>query len=232
MTPDTAYHGPMGAHFAAHATHSTYNAHTDRPAMLELAGDVTDLRILDLGCGAGHYAEEFLAGGAAHITALDGSATLVRAARDRIGPDPRVALYQHDLEQPLDFLADAAYDLAVLALVYHHIDAHAQLLAGIRRLLRPGGTLLVSTTHPTADWRYAGGSYFETGRLRLPFDEFTLSYRRLTVETFLGELLGAGFVLERLVEARAVEAARRADPRRYEKTHREPTSMAVRLNSP
>ncbi|TVL91046.1 class I SAM-dependent methyltransferase [Streptomyces sp. SAJ15] len=231
MRADTAYHGEMGERFAAQATDSAYNAHTDRPAMLRLAGDVSGLRVVDLGCGAGHYAVELLERGAARVVGVDGSESMLRAAERRLGD--RAVLRRHDLEEPLTFLEDQSFDLAVMALVYHHIDAREQLLAEIRRVLRPGGTLLVSTTHPTGDWNYFGGSYFSDERVELPFDgRFALSYWRMTLERFLGELLGARFVLEELAEPRATEKARLADPRRYEKTHTSPSFLAVRLRRP
>ncbi|QCX81820.1 putative S-adenosylmethionine-dependent methyltransferase [Streptomyces sp. YIM 121038] len=150
MTAETAYHGEMGEQFAAQATDSAYNAHTERPAMRELAGEVRGLRVLDLGCGAGHLAAEFLERGAGAVTGAEGSASLLAAARERLGD--RAALHRHDLEEPLTFLRDGTFDLAVMALVYHHVEARGQLLAEIRRVLRPGGTLLVSTSHPTSDW--------------------------------------------------------------------------------
>jgi hypothetical protein len=46
MPAETAYH-ELGDHFAKNADTSPYNAYTDRPAMLALAGDVAGLRILD-----------------------------------------------------------------------------------------------------------------------------------------------------------------------------------------
>ncbi|CAM5278701.1 class I SAM-dependent methyltransferase [Streptomyces aurantiogriseus] len=233
MEAETAYHGEMGEQFAARATTSAYNAYTDRPAMLRLAGDLGGLRVLDLGCGAGHYAAELLERGAARVVGVDGSESLLRAARARLGDRAAAALHHHDLEEPLTFLADGSFDLVVMALVYHHVDARAQLLAEIRRVLRPGGTLLVSTTHPTADWTYFGGSYFADDRVTLPFGTgYAITYRRMTLETFLGELLAAGYVLEELAEPRATEEARRLDPGRYEKTHRAPTFVAVRLRRP
>ncbi|MEW2529804.1 class I SAM-dependent methyltransferase [Streptomyces sp. NPDC047071] len=231
MTAETAYHGEMGEQFAAQATDSAYNAHTERPAMLELAGEVRGLRVLDLGCGAGHLAAEFLERGAEGVTGVEGSASLLAAARERLGD--RAALHPHDLEEPLTFLRDETFDLAVMALVYHHVEARGQLLAEIRRVLRPGGTLLVSTSHPTSDWTHFGGSYFATDRVRLPFGgTFALTYRRMTLEVFLGELLGAGFVLEKLVEPRATQEARRVDPRRYDKTHHQPLFLTVGLRRP
>ncbi|MEV4078552.1 class I SAM-dependent methyltransferase [Nonomuraea fuscirosea] len=56
-----------------------------------------------------------------------------------------------DLEEPLAFAADASFDGAVCALVFHHIRNREQLLSELRRVLRPGGWLLMSTSHPTAD---------------------------------------------------------------------------------
>ncbi|NJQ05246.1 class I SAM-dependent methyltransferase [Streptomyces lonarensis] len=235
MTAETAYHGPLGELFAAQATDSAYNAHTDRPAMLELAGDVTDLRVLDLGCGAGHYAAELVARGAAAVTGVDGSASLLDAARERLAGTPadRVGLHLHDLERPLDFLPDASVDLAVVALVHHHLERRAEFLAEVHRVVRPGGALVLSTTHPTADWLYFGGSYFDEERVRLPLgDGHALDYRRLTMETVLGELLAAGFVLEQLREPRGTDAARVVDERRWRKTHRQPMFLALRLRRP
>ncbi|WP_199815590.1 methyltransferase domain-containing protein [Streptomyces griseus] len=44
-------------------------------------GDVSGLRVLDLGCGAGHYADELLRRGAGRVVGVEGSETLRRAAR-------------------------------------------------------------------------------------------------------------------------------------------------------
>ncbi|MFF7560274.1 class I SAM-dependent methyltransferase [Streptomyces pseudovenezuelae] len=231
MRIHTAYEGALGEHFADNATDGPYNAHTDRPAMLDLAGDVTGLRVLDAGCGAGHYITELRARGAAEVVGVEGSATLLRHARARVGDDEAVALHQHDLEEPLGFLSDDSFDLVVMALVHHHLEARRQLLAETHRVLRPGGTLLVSTVHPTADWVWHGGSYFDEDRVETRFGDSgtTHSYRRMTMQTFLGELLDTGFALERFVEPRATEAARRVDESRYLKTHRTPFFVAVRM---
>jgi SAM-dependent methyltransferase len=232
MSAEAAYHGERGAYFADRATDNVYNAYTDRPAMLKLAGNVAGLRVLDLGCGAGHYAAELLDRGAAEVVGVEGSDTLLSAARARLGD--KAELHQHDLEQPLTFLHDESFDLAVMALVYHHIDAREQLLAELRRLLRPGGRLLVSTTHPAADWAWFGGSYFAEERIeaRWSGSRFTHTYWRMTLESFLGELLSAGFTLERLVEPRATEEARHIDPRRFDNTQITPFFLAVRLRRP
>ncbi|WP_331746258.1 class I SAM-dependent methyltransferase (plasmid) [Streptomyces sp. NBC_00846] len=136
MPAETAYHDEVGDYFAKNADTSPYNAYTDRPAMLSLAGAVGGLKILDVGCGAGHYAAELLAGGA-EVVGIDGSATLLKHARERLGD--RAALRMHDAEQPLDFIDDASFDGVVCALMLHHIADRPRLLGDLRRVLRPGG---------------------------------------------------------------------------------------------
>ena len=229
MPADTAYHGALGDYFALNADASPYNAYTDRPAVLGLAGDVEGAEVLDLGCGAGHYAAELAARGA-RVTGIDGSAALLRRARDRV--PGRVTLRLHDLEQPLDFSADASFDGIVCALVIHHITNRRGLLAEARRVLRPCGWLVMSTTHPTSDWRYFGGSYYDESWVDFPFGPGSLRFQRMTLEMLLGELLDAGFSLERLVEPRPGVELRDIDEAAYNRLHERPWLVAVRLRRP
>ncbi|MEU7895197.1 methyltransferase domain-containing protein [Nonomuraea sp. NPDC049152] len=231
MPSKTAYHDALGDYFAEHADISPYNAYTDRPAMLELAGDVAGARVLDVGCGAGHYAAELLARGA-EVVGVDGSGTLLDHARARVGE--RAELRLHDLEEPLAFADDASFDGAVCALVFHHLTRRAQLLGELRRVLRPGGWLLVSTTHPAADWQHFGGSYYADDwvDLSLSGSPFSIHFQRMPLETFLGELLAAGFVLERLIEPRPAPELREIDEATHDRLHRAPSFLAVRLVRP
>lgn len=239
MPAQNAYHNDLADFFARNADTSPYNAYTDRPAMLDLAGDVTGQRLLDVGCGAGHYAVELLARGA-HVTGIDGSADLLRHARTRVeaqAPEEAHATAEfrvHDLDTPLDFAPDAAFDGAVCALVYHHVTARAQLLAELRRVLRPGGWLALSTTHPTSEWQRVGGSYYDDTWIDDPLHNpaFSIRYQRLTLEALMTELLSAGFVLERLVEPRPVPEAHIEDPDCHTRLHTRPCFLAFRLRSP
>jgi SAM-dependent methyltransferase len=119
-------------------------------------------------------------------------------------------------------------------LMLHHVANRAHLLGELRRVLRPGGWLLVSTTHPTADWRKFGGSYYADDWVDLPLagDRLTIRYQRMPLETFLGDLLAAGFNLERLVEPRPAPGLREVDEMSYDKLHQAPRFLAVRLLRP
>lgn len=131
--------------YEAENTSSLLNAHYERPAMVRLAGDVSGRRILDAGCGTGPLAAELRARGAV-MTGLDGSAAMLEIARRRLGDD--VPLHLADLAQPLPF-ADATFDDVVASLVLHYLEDWDAPLAELRRVLRPGGRLILSVNHPT-----------------------------------------------------------------------------------
>jgi 2-polyprenyl-3-methyl-5-hydroxy-6-metoxy-1,4-benzoquinol methylase len=75
----------MAAAYEKHAADGAYNAHYDRPAVLDLVGDVRGLRVLDATCGPGLYLEELLCRGAV-VAAFDASAEMMALARRRV-PD-------------------------------------------------------------------------------------------------------------------------------------------------
>lgn len=225
------YDDDLAEWFAGHASTSAFNAQLDRPAVLDLVGDVRGLRVLDLGCGAGHLAAE-LVGRGAQVVGVDGSGRLLRHAGALLGDGAE--LHRHDLEEPLLFAADASFDGVVAALVLHHVDARAQLLGEVARVLRPGGWFVVSTHHPTADWRRLGGSYFAHERVALPLasGRFSVPAWRMPLQDLLDELTAPGLVLDRLLEPRPLPALAAADPETYERLCTEPAFIAVRLRRP
>ena len=123
---------------------SLLNAHYERPAMVDLAGDVGGHRVLDAGCGSGPLAARLQALGAT-MTGFDASAAMVELARRRLGPD--ADLHVGDLAEALPF-ADGAFDDVVASLVLHYLRDWTTPLAELHRVLRPGGRLIVSVNHP------------------------------------------------------------------------------------
>lgn len=218
-----AYHGQAGRTFADRAGAAGLNSLHERPAVLRMVGDVEGLDVADLGCGAGLLAAILSAGGA-HVTGVDGSEVLVDAAT-RAAPDATIV--QHDLDLPLDFVADDSQDGVVCALVIHHLDDRPRFLAEVRRILRPGGWLVLSTTHPTADWGYFGGSYFDERWVTRSLGEGTMEYRLMTMGTLVNEVIDAGFVLERMLEPQPDAAMRAVDPERYERYRSDPIFVVL-----
>ncbi|MFY1595132.1 class I SAM-dependent methyltransferase [Micromonospora sp. WMMD737] len=130
--------------YAAENESNLFNAYYERPEMLRLAGDVRGRRILDAGCGSGPLSAELRAKGAV-VTGFDVSAAMVDLARQRLGED--ADLHVADLGAPLPF-ADAEFDDVVASLVLHYLEDWSGPLAELRRVLKPGGRLILSVIHP------------------------------------------------------------------------------------
>jgi SAM-dependent methyltransferase len=125
---------------------SLVNAYYERPAMLALAGDVAGRRILDAGCGAGPLFAALRDRGAI-VTGLDKSAGMLELARRRLGDD--ADLQVADLGNPLPFPGNT-FDDVTASLVLHYLEDWGPALAELRRVLRPGGRLIMSVDHPFA----------------------------------------------------------------------------------
>ncbi|MFE5594174.1 class I SAM-dependent methyltransferase [Streptomyces sp. NPDC056549] len=213
--------------FATEAAVSAYNAFYDRPTILSLLGDVRGQRVLDAGCGPGLYLDELAARGAEAI-GFDQSTDMVRHARDRLGP--HVQVRQHDLDDPLDWLPDAAVDLVLAALVIHYVRDRVAALRELHRVLVPEGRLILSTSHPTADWLADDGSYFAARQVEETWTGGMLHrYWRQPLQSWVEEFTAGGFVIEHLEEHRPDPQMADHHPREYAKLSREPGFIAFRL---
>ena len=139
------------------------NAHYERPAMLALAGEVAGRRILDAGCGSGALFAALRDRGAI-VTGIDKSAGMLEQARRRLGDD--ADLQAAELGSPLPFPGDT-FDDVTASLVLHYLRDWGLALAELRRVLKPGGRLIVSVGHPFATnlWHREAGlkpDYFAT----------------------------------------------------------------------
>ena len=222
--------------YAEFAATKPHNAYYERPATLSLLPDVAGQRVLDAGCGPGFTAEALLDRGAA-VVGVDVTPRMVELARVRVGD--RATLVCHDLDAPLDFAADAEFGGVLCPLVLDYIEDWKRLFAEFARVLAPGGWLVFSCGHPSADHRLVqrrcnpDSLYFDTERFALRWGGFgqpkplVTCYRR-PLQAMLNPLAEAGFRLERVLEPTPTEDFRRAAPDDYEQLMREPDFICMR----
>lgn len=110
------------------------------------AGLAPSDRVLDVACGTGDLTEAFARAGAAEVIGLDFTAEMLDIARDkaprRLGPDAgRVRYLQGDAQQ-LPF-EDRSFEVVSIAFGIRNVQDPMRALREFRRVLRPGGRLVV-----------------------------------------------------------------------------------------
>jgi SAM-dependent methyltransferase len=103
-------------------------------------------RILDAGCGSGRNMVEFARHG--EVTGIELSPTSVRLARERGAGE---VVEGSVLEMPFEA---GAFELAASLDVIEHLQDDLQALRELRRVVAPGGSLLV--TVPAYQWLWSG----------------------------------------------------------------------------
>jgi 2-polyprenyl-3-methyl-5-hydroxy-6-metoxy-1,4-benzoquinol methylase len=97
-------------------------------------------RLLDLGCGEGHFGAAAAEAGA-EVLAVDVAEEALRRAR-ALHPGLAVRLIDGEGNWELE---DAGFDVVWAGEVIEHLADTASWLSELRRVLRPGGRLLLST---------------------------------------------------------------------------------------
>jgi SAM-dependent methyltransferase len=227
--PMWAPYDAMGRKFEQHAENGAANAHYDRPAVLAALGEVDGLQVLDAGCGPGFYSAELTAAGAT-VAAFDASETMLDLARART--KGMVRLDRAVLGEPMPY-PDEEFDLIVCALAIHHASDRRAAFAEFYRVLKPGGKVVVSTSHPMLDWLSAGGSYFAT---ELKSDIWKLAsgnqevrYWREPLSAVCGAATDAGFLISKLIEPMPSSTMQDLYPREYALLNAEPWFLILNL---
>lgn len=194
------------------------------PALLELAGEVRGRRVLDLGCGQGYMAR-VLAEAGADVVGIDISEALVERARRYETEKPLGIVYRTDDARALASVGDAEFDLVVCNLSLMDMPELPRVFGSVRRVLRDGGRFVFTITHPCFQMPGAAWNLDERGRPLFKrvdryFEEQYWqgaseggrerpgAFHR-TLETYVANLLAAGFTLEALREPKPVAAAYR-----------------------
>ncbi|MEO8570866.1 MAG: methyltransferase domain-containing protein [Chloroflexota bacterium] len=101
-----------------------------------------DERVLDAGCGSGRVTELLAARlPRGRVIALDGSAAMVEAARERLAPfGDRIEYVAADLGRPLPI--EGTVDAILSTATFHWVPDHDALFANLAAVLRPGGWIV------------------------------------------------------------------------------------------
>jgi SAM-dependent methyltransferase len=204
-----------------------YRDLVNTPAFFGLLPPVDGLVCLDLGCGEGHNTR-LLAGKGARVAALDVAESFITAAA---GQDRRGICYMVGDGAALPFGA-SAFDAVTAFMSLMDVADPERVLGEVARVLRPGGFVQFSVSHPVmstpigrwvddesgARQARAVGEYFYEGPLTQTWTfgaapaqmrdrnrPFTITYARRTLAGWLTAVLSAGLVIEAIAEPCADE---------------------------
>ena len=108
--------------------------------ILDNAGVCAGKSVLDVACGTGVLIGDYLARGAASVTAIDISPKMARIAREKF-PGENVTILCGDVERAS---FDSLFDCIVVYNAFPHFPDPERLIARLASLLGPGGTLTVA----------------------------------------------------------------------------------------
>jgi SAM-dependent methyltransferase len=204
------------------AVREQYEWHTVRSLLPSLDG----IHVLDAACGDGFYTERIVDRGATAV-GVDASPEMISQARERFAGDDRVSVVETDLTDELPFLDDEAFDLVLCQLALEHIEDWDSVFASFDRVLKPGGQVVISTSHPTRDYMEVeypvreqiladGASYPEIEHVDRNWgdedDEFVVPFYRRPLAAMFDPPLNRGLVVDRIVEPKVTDAFDEANP--------------------
>jgi ubiquinone/menaquinone biosynthesis C-methylase UbiE len=215
---------------------SGYDIHRDlvnTPAFFRMLPDVRGQAGLDVGCGEGHNTR-LVAHRGARVVAVDLSETFLKAAIEVERLEPRGIRYRVGDAEGLP-LHDASFDFVTAFMSLMDTPHPERALAEAARVLKPGGFLQFSITHPCFQHLRVlrkgepaiGDDYFEPAdgvleewsfsaapdEVRAAERPFRIPIFARTLSAWVNAVLAAGLAIEEMVEPRADEAAVAAHPK-------------------
>lgn len=138
-----------------------WRTHIERYTLLNLTGQVQNLKTLDLACGDGYYTRLLCRLGAAPVTGVDLSQGMIDLALSQENNEPLGIQYAVGDASGINF--GATHDLVFAAYLLNYASNFEELLAmceAIARNLKPGGRFVAVNNNPDDP-----PSNFETGRI-------------------------------------------------------------------
>lgn len=212
--------------------HKPHNAYYDRPNTLSMfPEDLQGKDILNAGCGPGKYAEILYSRGA-RVIGFDLSPKMVEHAIARNArPD---AFFVHDMSAPLSMFSQGSFDFVLSALSLDYVENWELTIREFHRVLRPGGAVIMSLSHPFFDYNFFQSKYyFEVEDVSCVWKGFgtpveVFSHRRSLTACML-PWTENGFYIDKVFEPKPTPEFEQLDPRHYKELNEFPSFLCMRV---
>ncbi len=168
--------------------------HLERALILELAGTVAGLRVLDVGCGDGDLALALWDCGA-QVTGIDASLEMIDAARLRARNQKAAIAFEVATAEHLPVPSEQ-FDMVVAVTILCFVQNAAPVFREMARVLRPDGRLIIGELGRWSSWAAArrirawrGSAVWRRARFRSQRELKSLAEQAgLTVQTVRGAI--------------------------------------------
>lgn len=180
----------------------------EKPILMELIGDLTSLRALDLGCGDARIGMEMMDNGCKSYLGIEGSKNMYQSAKENLKDLNNAEVINSSLED-WNF-PENSFDMVISRLVIHYIEDIEALFKKVFDSLSTGGRFIFSIEHPviTSTLQPNGqrtnwivDNYFYEGEREQQWLGSTVHKYHRTVETYFLVLQKVGFRIESLRES-------------------------------
>ncbi|MBN1880036.1 methyltransferase domain-containing protein [bacterium] len=222
----------------ARAGYDVYRDYLNTPAFLAMLPDVRGLSGIDIGCGEGHNTR-LIARRGARLAGIDISDVFIRYAIEEEQREP-LGINFHIASAVAIPFPDSHFDFAVAVMSLMDMPDTEIVLAEVLRIIKPGGFLQFSITHPCSDvphrknlrddkrrsYAFELGGYFENlegdmtewifsttpEELKRKLPKFKIPRFMRRISQWLNLLIETGFTIERVEEPIPSTEAVRACP--------------------
>lgn len=206
------------------------NGYFELPAIRKQIGTVSDLNVLDAGCGPG-FLSLYLLNNGANVTGFDISPKMVELAKMRA--EGRGVFHVADMAQPLRFIENEKFDLVVSSLAIDYVKEWNVPLKEFWRALKPNGRFVFTVQHPLGAYLwYNPPSAFGVHYVEATWSGFggepvvVPDYYR-SFEEIINPLIENAFSIKKIFDTRPLESLKDKNPQRFDKYNKIPTFMCI-----